>query len=126
MGESPEIDWSTASVEGGTLSVQLSGELPRGWNGRFNAVERLIDQAGGRWTRVGLAKGVVTVAKVQDGAEPDLRHFLESVVLQVNADLDLDRAPPGGGDDEQSAAERQRAADRAMAARFRAFADPAS
>ena len=126
MGEPPEIDWSTATVGGGTLSVQLSGEIPRGWNGRFDAVERLIDQAGGRWAKVTLAKGVVTVARVSDGAEPDLRHFLESIVLQVNADLGLDRAPPGGAGEEQAAAARRRAADRAMAARFRGFADPPS
>jgi hypothetical protein len=126
MAKAPEIDWSTSSVEAGALSVKLNGELPRGWNGRFKAVARLLDQAGGRWASVRLTRAVVTVVGVRDGSEEDLRHFLESVVLQVNADLGLDGSSPGEAGEEISQAHRRGTADRAMAARFRAFADPAS
>jgi hypothetical protein len=123
MVVAPGIDWSTSSVDAGTLSVKLSGEPPRGWNGRFKDVARLLDQAGGRWESVKLTRGVVTVAGVREGSEADLRQFLEGAVLQANADLGLQSEALD--DEEQSQAQQRDEADRAMAARFRAFADPA-
>jgi hypothetical protein len=113
-----EIDWSSAVVAEGTLSVDLIGESARGWRRRFEGVAALLDQAQGRWGTVGLAKSVVRVSSVREGAEEDLRHFLESVVLQVNTDLGLSE-PAAPADDEAG-----RSADRAMAATFRSFADP--
>ena len=120
-----EIDWASAAVSGGTLTVELTGEAPRGWRGHFEGVLRLLDQAGGR---VG-----------QDLDRPqhdhgrrrarrprgDLRHLLESVIQQVNADLGLGQDPPEeDADGEPTEAERAHEADRAMAAAFRAFAEP--
>ena len=82
---------------------------------------RVLDQAAGHWGSVALARSVVSVRAVASGAEPDLAHFLEGVVLQVNADLGL--TPPERDGD--SSLQRRRAADRAMAAAFRAFAGDA-
>jgi hypothetical protein len=67
---------------------------------------------------------------VQEGAEQDLRHFLESVVLQVNSDLGLlgvddaalDLAPGTDGEDGGSDHVSRKARDRHMAAAFRGFA----
>lgn len=120
MAAAPEIDWATATVEAATLHVELAGDAPRGWQGRFKAVARLLDQAGGRWAAVTVTGGVITVKGLAAGVESDLRHFLESVVQQVNADLDLAAEP----EREPSAPERRRTADREMASRFRAFAEP--
>jgi len=112
-----EIDESSAVVAEGTLSVEIIGENPRGWRRRFEGVATLLDQAQGRWGKVSLEKSVVRVTVVREGAEEDLRHFLESVVLQVNTDFGLaDEAAP-------ATAEPGRSADRAMAATFRSFAD---
>jgi hypothetical protein len=72
---------------------------------------------------VSIAGGVVTVKGVTEGVESDLRHFLESVVQQVNADLGLE-AEPEGDEDALSEEEEQRRADRQMSSRFRTFADP--
>ncbi|HEY7966357.1 MAG TPA: hypothetical protein VID68_04975 [Solirubrobacteraceae bacterium] len=114
-GARRQIDWSTAAVEDATLTVSLSGEAPRGWRSRFEAVATLLDRADGRFGRVSLRGARITVADVLEGAESDVHHFLESAVMQVNADLGLERDPPS----EHEAQE----ADRAMAAAFRAFAD---
>lgn len=115
-GTGRQIDWSTAAVEEATLTVALSGEAPRGWRSRFEAVATLLDRADGRFGRVSLRGPVITVADVLEGAESDVRHFLESVLMQANADLGLEQGPPAE-DEEQEA-------DRAMAATFRSFAEP--
>ncbi|HEX4033685.1 MAG TPA: hypothetical protein VHX66_04510 [Solirubrobacteraceae bacterium] len=114
-GAQRQIEWSTASVEDAALTVSLSGEAPRGWRKRFEAVATLLDRSDGRFGRVSVRGPIVTVADVLEGAEADVRHFLESAVMQVNADLGLEEAP------EEDAGEE---ADRAMAATFRSFAEP--
>jgi hypothetical protein len=64
-------------------------------------------------------RSTITVADVREGHEADLRHLLESVVQQVNADLGLEQDENG----EPTEAERALEADRAMAAALRAFAE---
>jgi hypothetical protein len=121
MAGAREIDWTTATVEAGTLRVGLTGDPLRGWQGRFKAVARLLDdQHGGRWSAVTISGSLVSVREVAEGVERDLRHFLESVVQQVNADLGLETEE----EHEPSAQERREAADREMSSRFRSFADP--
>jgi chromatin remodeling complex protein RSC6 len=70
----------------------------------------------------------VRVADVSDGSEERLRHFLESVVAQANADHtpdDSDRDEDAedeedeGGDDDRDAA----SPDDEMSERFRSFSD---
>jgi hypothetical protein len=83
-----QIDWRTAEVaHGSTLTVELNGELPRGWRKRFAAVVALLDADTGRWGQVTVRKGRIAVADVREGAEADLRHLLESALMQVNSDL---------------------------------------
>ncbi|HLW95010.1 MAG TPA: hypothetical protein VKS25_06520 [Solirubrobacteraceae bacterium] len=115
-GAQRHIEWSTAVVEDATLTVSLSGDAPRGWRTRFAAVTTLLDRSGGRFGHVSLRGAEISVADVHGGAEPDVRHFLESAVLQVNADLGLEEAPEE---------EPEQEADRAMAATFRSFAESA-
>lgn len=88
-------DWTTAAVEGGRLTVELPGESPRGRRQHFEGVVALLDQPGGRWGPMTLTKNVVSVADVHERHEAELRHLLESVALQVNADLGLHEAPAG-------------------------------
>jgi hypothetical protein len=121
-----EIDWTTATVDDGTLSVELTGDAPRGWQGRFRAVARLLGQARGHWGAVGISGSVITVKDVADGVESDLRFFLEGVVQQVNADLGLEAGADDDPEAEQepSAEQRRQAADHEMSLHFRAFAKP--
>jgi hypothetical protein len=114
----PEIDWSTAEVNDGELTVEFAGVVPKGWISRLNALlERLGHTGSEQWGAIKVAKGRVRVGGLAEGAEPDLHHLLESAVLQANADLvssDADDAT-----DEESP---EQVRDGRMAAAFRAFA----
>lgn len=83
-----EIDWAGAQVSDGSVTLPLSGDAPKEWTERFGAVVALLAQKGSsRWGAVKASKKAVKVAELQPGAEDDLRHFLESVVAQVNSEL---------------------------------------
>jgi hypothetical protein len=122
------LNWSTAKVEDSKLTVDLDGELPSGWKDSFDAVARLLASSA-EWGEVSLkGKKSVRVADVSDGSEERLRHFLESVVAQANADHtpdDSDRDEDAedeedeGGDDDRDAA----TPDDEMSERFRSFSD---
>jgi hypothetical protein len=57
-----------------------------------------------------------------DGSKLELRHFLESIVLQSNSELTQSEEPTPDARDELAVDEAAQA-DRQMAATFRAFAD---
>ena len=120
--EAPSLEWSAAAVRDGTLTVELAGDLPRGWKATFRRTAKLL--GGGDWGEVSLKGPKVKVTDVPDGGEEELRFFLESVVQQANAthvqsedDDAEDEADEGddadveGGDDP----------DARMTERFRAF-----
>jgi hypothetical protein len=118
--ELPGLAWDEADVHDGELQLPLTAEAPRGWAARFRELlERLGDDDGeGRWGKVSVSRSEVKVADVAEGGEKDLRHLLESVLLQVNTDFapeDEQRAAPSPG--------QQR--DARLAESFRAFADGA-
>jgi hypothetical protein len=110
------INWSTATVSDGKLSVELEGEQPKGWKGVFETTVKLLGQ--GEWGSIGVKKGTVTVADLAPGSEDKLRHHLEAIVEQANATLRPDE-PDGEGD----GADEPEGPDAEMAARFRSFAD---
>jgi hypothetical protein len=120
----PSLNWSDAEVKDATLVVSLEGELPTGWKKSFDRTVTLL--RGGDWGKVQLKKGSVRVSDVEPDTEEKLRHFLESVVEQANADHppdepdsdDRDEADEGqDGDDEGDGPDTQ------MTERFRSFAD---
>src|SRR3954452_13576962 len=116
----PEIDWSTAEVQDGTLTVELSGDAPEEWSERIpQVVGRLGVRGAGD---VDVDGRQITVADVQQGAESEIRQALEGAVLQAAAD----HPPPedGEGDDDGEGEGDERSdADQAMTEVFRAFAD---
>jgi len=120
------LNWSTAKVEDSKLTVDLDGELPSGWKDSFDAVARLLASSA-EWGEVSLkGKKSVRVADVSEGSEERLRHFLESVVAQANADHtpddsdeDAEDEEDEGGDDDRDAA----SPDDEMSERFRSFSD---
>jgi hypothetical protein len=121
-------NWSTAKVDDSKLTVDLDGELPSGWKDSFDAVARLLASSAD-WGEVSLKKKSVGVADVSEGSEERLRHFLESVVEQANADHqpddserdDSDEDPDG--DEERDDDRDDTGPDAEMSERFRSFAD---
>jgi len=125
QARAPTIDWASAEVSDGDLSVELSGAVPKGWGKDFAGVLALLQGSHRRWGAVKLTKGTIKIADVQESSEEELRHLLESVVLQVNSDLHLAAEKDDAGEAEDEAAIDRHKADREMAANFRAFADEA-
>jgi hypothetical protein len=109
-----EIDWATASVKDARLSVALSGSPPKGFTGQLERVISQLATAGRRWGEVSVGKRKLHVDHVESGAEDDLRHFLESALLQANAAVG---AEPGDAPEEASGPDEE------MASVFRSFAD---
>ena len=123
-GEPLQIDWGSAQVDGGSLTVALGGDEPKGLAKRFAALLALIEPKAGAWGPIEIRKRTIEISDVQPGAEQDLRHLLESVVTQINSDLGQGIDGDGDGDARRGEPGRdaQEAADKEMGERFRAFA----
>jgi hypothetical protein len=111
------IDWASASVKDSRLTVAFSEPPPKGWADELESVIARLRTTGRGWGEISAGKRKLHVEAVQSGAEEDLRHFLESAVLQANAALELEREP-----DEGDGADEPAGPDEAMAAVFRSFA----
>jgi len=114
-----EIDWTTAIVEGGRLTVGYDGEPSQAWADRVEAVLDRIDGPDRRWAKVSVKRKRVRVTCIAPGSEDDLRFLLEGAVQQANADFAPDEQDGGGGGGD---GERRSNADEAMTATFRSFA----
>jgi hypothetical protein len=115
-----ELNWASAEVEGGKLTVELEGKISSGWKQSFEKTVRLL--AGGDWGKVQVKKQAVRVGDVTAGSEDKLRHHLEGLVEQANASV-----RPRESDSEDGAAGKsgRDSADARMTESFRAFAqDP--
>jgi hypothetical protein len=119
--ERREIDWGTAEIRKGTLTVELTGSQSKDWKRRFAGVLGLLELSSSAWGEVGLTRKGIEVEQVQEGSEGDLRHHLESVVLEVNSQLELDNETDGSDADAANEDEEQ-GTDERMTAAFRAFA----
>jgi hypothetical protein len=114
-----QIDWESAQIHDRALDVALTGPGDKAWKKRFRTVLALLDTAHSNWGEVKLTDNGIKVAAVQPGSESELRHFLESIVLQVNSDV----APEAHEEsDDSDGGEDERDADEEMTATFRAFA----
>lgn len=115
---SVKLEWASAEVNDGTLTVGLEGEPPEGWNESFERTVTLLGQ--GEWGEVALQEGTVQVSDVTPGSEEKLRHHLEAIVLQANAAHDED------ADESEEGAEREKreGPDAEMTDRFKAFGEP--
>jgi len=118
---SVKLQWASAEVEDGVLTVPLDGEHPKGWKRSFETTVRLLGDR--EWGEVKLKKGTIRVSQVTPGTEEKLRHHLESVVAQANAvdesagQANPDEPAPDGHEDESSGPDAE------MTGRFRAFAE---
>jgi hypothetical protein len=116
--EPRKIDWASALIEDGTLTVELTGKGSKAWKGRFENVLALLDTPHTAWGEIRLNKSSVKVTDVHQGTEPELRHFLESVVLQANTDTQSEAPEDAETDD----AGEEPGVDEQMTATFRTFA----
>jgi hypothetical protein len=121
----PKLDWGQAEVHQAELTVALDGDLPRGWKDTFERTAELLGR--GEWGKLKLKKKAVRVSGVVPGVEDKLRHFLESVVQQANAEhcpapseseVDEDAREGEAASEDSGGAE-----DAAMTERFQSFAD---
>jgi hypothetical protein len=112
------IDWASAEVRGGDLTVALEGEPNAEWAERVQAIVERLDRPGSAWGAAKVGKSKVKVEAVTAGAEEELRHLLDGAVQQANADF----APEPEDDD---AGDEPSEADAAMTEAFRSFAEDA-
>lgn len=116
--EPRRIEWDSAEIEDGELTVELSGSPSKVWKAHFEAVLSLLDTPNRTWGEVRITKKGIKVADLQQGREAELHHFLESVVLQANAAT----APDSSQDEDRSEVAREPDPDAQMTATFRGFA----
>ena len=114
-----EIDWATAAVRDGRLTVEITGEPGKAWSERVETIVERLDRPGSAWGETSVKEATVRVKDVREGAEADLRHLLESAVLQANAEFAADDED---SDDDDAGSED----DRAMTAAFRGSPAPAT
>jgi hypothetical protein len=121
------LDWSTAKVSDGKLTVSLDEKPSEEWTASFERTAELLDR--GTWAGVKLKKREVSVSQVEAGSEEKLRFFLESVVQEANAAQGSDEEDASAeegreqasGEDEEAASEHD--PDTEMTERFRGFAE---
>ena len=114
-GTAREIDWRTAEVSDGKLTVELRGEGSDDWDERFTGI---LDRLGRGAQKVSLDDGTIVVDGVTPGSEGDVKHLVESAVLQANSGLESPDDGEGDGDDDDGRSSE----DDEMTAAFRAFA----
>jgi hypothetical protein len=121
--ERREIDWCTAEIRRGALTVELTGASSKDWKQRFAGVLGLLEPGRAAWGGVELTKQGIEVEQVQEGSEGDLRHHLESVVLEVNSQLGVENEGDSDTEGESGSSEKdaERALDESMTATFRSF-----
>jgi hypothetical protein len=112
------IDWASAEVKGGDLTVALAGEANAKWAERVQAIVEHLDRPGSAWGTTKVTKATVTVEAVGAGAEEDLRHLLDGAVQQANADF--------ASEEQDDAGDGPSEEDSAMTEAFRSFAEPQS
>jgi hypothetical protein len=108
------IDWESAEVQDAQLTVGLTGEPPSGWTKRVGHVVERLERPSNAWDKVKVTKARIRVDGVRPGTEEELHHFLESAVLQANADL--------RPDDDTSPEDERSEDDQRMTDAFRGFA----
>jgi hypothetical protein len=110
-----ELDWASASVKDGELSVDVAGTPNAEWTRALESIVERLYRPGSGWGEVKIAKATLRVASVSPGSEADLRHFLDSAVLQVNTNFAPDEE--GEADDDEGGPPE----DREMTDVFRSF-----
>jgi hypothetical protein len=105
-----DIDWGTAEVQGRKLTVWLTSPPSAAWRERARYLIDRLQRGDHGWGQVRAKKDRFVVRDVIEGSEQDVRHFLSSIVAEVNAG----EPEPHSDQDETDAR---------MTACFKSFAD---
>jgi hypothetical protein len=121
--EQLKLDWSTAEVSDGTLTIALNEKPRKEWRDVFARTAALI---GGRWdVTLKPKRASVQVASVQPGDEEAVRQLVEGVVLEANTTLVGEQELFAGASvaDERSESDvSEPSRDEELTGRFREFA----
>jgi hypothetical protein len=115
--EEIQLDWGEASVDGGRLTVPLAGEPSKEFRSQLSAVIERLQRGSDAWGGIEVGKAKLKIEAVSADAAGDLRHFLESAVLQANADLRAD------DEDEEEPGDERSEEDQKLTDAFRAFGE---
>lgn len=126
--ERVQLDWSTAEVSDGTLTVGVSEKPPKKWRDSFERTAMLL--GAGSWeVALNSKKQSIRVASVRPGDEERVRQFLEGAVLEANTtlvsehELFGDESADHEGEAEETDSDApQPSRDEELTARFREFA----
>jgi hypothetical protein len=123
MTEPLNLDWSTAEVSDGTLTIALDAKPPKPWRDVF---ERTATMLGAHWeVTLRPKKGLVEIATVRTGDEERVRQLLEGIVQEANSraadEPAEDEDASGDGPSHEDAPERS--SDETLTDHFRGFAD---
>lgn len=118
-----QLDWSSAEVSDGKLTVGLTDKPPKEWKATFEKTAALLNH--GSWESITLKHGEIKVGTVATGEEERVKHLLESAVLEANAAVagedavfDPDTSEEPDEDDRQP---EDASPDEELTGRFRAF-----
>jgi hypothetical protein len=127
MTEQLKLDWSTAEVSDGELTVGLSGKPPKKWRDAFERTAALL--GAGNWeVTVRPKKGSVQIASVRPGDEERVRQFVEGAVLEANTTVASEQElyesqPADDGEPEPDSDTPESSPDEELTGRFREFAE---
>jgi hypothetical protein len=122
MPKKLELDWSSAVVSDGKLTVAISAKPPKKWRESFERTAALLSH--GKWkAALSVKKSTVEVATVSFGDEERVRQFLEGVVLEANGTLvSEDELFQDDHPENENGESAEPSPDAESTARFRAFA----
>ena len=125
--EQLQLDWSTADVSDGKLTVGLSAKPQKEWRAVFETTATLL--GAGTWeVSLNSKKASVQVASVRAGDEDRVRQFLEGAVLEANSKFVseqelFDSMPVDEDEQEEDSDGPEPAGDEELTGRFREFAE---
>lgn len=134
MAEQLQVDWSTAEVSDGLLTVGFNTKPAKKWRVAFERAAALL--SGGTWqVSLGSRTGVVEVKPIAVDDEARVRQLVEGAVLEANsaivseselygtASAESDPDDDDDDADEQDEASTEPSPDEKLTSRFQAFAD---
>jgi hypothetical protein len=85
-----KIDWASADVRDGILTLPLTGSVTPAWTGRLRELVAAAQPDADGWASVQVTREHLRVGQMRAGAGTGLHELLERLVDQANADF----APP--------------------------------
>ena len=123
MTAHPQLDWSTAEVSEGQLTLGLTEKPSKQWRGVFERTAALL--SAGTWeVALKAKKASVQISPIRPGDEERVRQFIEGVVQEANTRTGgADESSSGEDTASDEPAESQPSPDEQLTEHFRSFAE---